>query len=89
MAALPGRRLVLLGFGSVNTALVKIILQKRELLEAGPGGVRLRIVGVCDSGGARRADSEDGLDMEQLLSAYVPHASVLPPALDLSTWYPN
>jgi homoserine dehydrogenase len=45
-------RLALVGFGNVNTALLRIELTKRDVI-ARDCGVRLVVVGVCDSKGGR------------------------------------
>jgi len=57
--------LVLVGFGSVNQALARLLLDKRDTLSQ-KYGLTFTVVGVADSRGARYND--DGLDLADLLA---------------------
>ena len=57
--------LVLVGFGSVNQALARLLLDKRDILSQ-KYDLTFTVVGVADSRGARYND--DGLDLADLLA---------------------
>jgi homoserine dehydrogenase len=58
-------RICLVGLGAVNRTLLEIIVDKQRVLDE-RYGVKFKVVGACDSSGARSCD--DGFDISRLVA---------------------